>query len=139
MVEYGVVLTLAGQPLSERLLSIDRQMAALLNRYHPDAVAIEELFFCKNVTTALLVGQARGVTILSAARTGVPVFDYKPMVIKQAITGYGKASKTQMQSMVQMLLNIEEIPKPDDAADAVAVAVCHLHNRRLADLIDNAD
>ena len=137
--EYGVVLTLAGQPLSERLLSIDRQMTALLNRYHPDAVAIEELFFCKNVTTALLVGQARGVTILGAARTGVPVFDYKPMVIKQAITGYGKASKMQMQSMVQMLLNIEEIPKPDDAADAVAVAVCHLHNRRLADLIDNAD
>jgi crossover junction endodeoxyribonuclease RuvC len=94
-------------------------------------VAVEELFFCRNVTTALIVGQARGVAILSAARAGVPVREYKPMEVKQAVTGYGRAPKTQVQEMVRLLLNLDHVPKPDDAADAVAVAVCHIHNVRL--------
>jgi crossover junction endodeoxyribonuclease RuvC len=125
------VTTSAGQPTPDRLVSIDRDLAALIERYKPDVVAVEELFFCKNVTTALIVGQARGVAILSAARAGVPVREYKPMEVKQAVTGYGRAPKTQVQEMVRLLLNLDHVPQPDDAADAVAVAVCHVHNVRL--------
>lgn len=136
LVEYGTITTPAGQPLSGRLLTIDRGLEALIERHRPDVVAVEELFFCRNVTTALVVGQARGVAILSAARAGVPVYEYRPMAVKQAISGYGQAPKSQVQEMVRMLLELEEVPKPDDAADGVAVAICHLHSIRLADLID---
>jgi crossover junction endodeoxyribonuclease RuvC len=128
---YGAVTTPAGQPTPSRLLSIDRDLGALIERYKPDVVAVEELFFARNVTTALIVGQARGVAILSAARAGVPVREYKPMEVKQAVTGYGRAPKTQVQEMVRLLLNLDQVPQPDDAADAVAVAVCHVHNVRL--------
>jgi crossover junction endodeoxyribonuclease RuvC len=130
-VEYGTVTTLAGQPTPDRLLSIDRDLGALIERFKPDVAAVEELFFCRNVTTALIVGQARGVAILSAARAGVPVREYKPMEVKQAVTGYGRAPKTQVQEMVRLLLNLDRVPQPDDAADAVAVAVCHVYNVRL--------
>jgi crossover junction endodeoxyribonuclease RuvC len=128
---YGTVTTPAGQPTSSRLLSIDRDLEALIHKYEPDVVAIEELFFSRNVTTALIVGQARGVAILSAARAGLPVREYKPMEVKQAVTGYGRAPKTQVQEMVRLLLNLDHVPQPDDAADAVAVAVCHVYNVRL--------
>jgi crossover junction endodeoxyribonuclease RuvC len=128
---YGTVTTLAGQPTPSRLLSIDQDLGALIERYKPDVVAVEELFFARNVTTALIVGQARGVAILSAARAGVPVREYKPMEVKLAVTGYGRAPKAQVQEMVRLLLNLDHVPKPDDAADAVAVAVCHVHNVRL--------
>jgi crossover junction endodeoxyribonuclease RuvC len=138
LVAYGAITTPAGQPLPERLLSIDRQLDALLEEHHPDVVAVEELFFCRNVTTALIVGQARGVAILGAARRGLPVYEYKPMAIKQAISGYGKAPKSQVQEMVRMLLNLDQVPQPDDAADGIAVAVCHLHNARLEDLLQDA-
>jgi crossover junction endodeoxyribonuclease RuvC len=130
-IEYGAVTTQAGQPTPSRLLSIDRDLGALIERFKPDVVAVEELFFARNVTTALIVGQARGVAILSAARAGVPVCEYKPMQVKQAVTGYGRAPKAQVQEMVRLLLNLDHVPKPDDAADAVAVAVCHVHNVRL--------
>jgi crossover junction endodeoxyribonuclease RuvC len=130
-IAYGTVTTPAGQPTPSRLLSIDRDLGALIERYKPDVVAVEELFFCKNVTTALIVGQARGVAILSAARVGLPVREYKPMEVKLAVTGYGRAPKTQVQEMVRLLLNLDHVPQPDDAADAVAVAVCHIHNVRL--------
>jgi crossover junction endodeoxyribonuclease RuvC len=130
-IAYGVVTTPAGQPTPDRLVSIDRELGALIERFRPDVVAVEELFFCKNVTTALIVGQARGVAILSAARAGLPVREYKPMEVKQAVTGYGRAPKTQVQEMVRLLLNLDHVPQPDDAADAVAVAVCHVHNVRL--------
>ena len=130
-IEYGTVTTPAGQPMPSRLLSIDAELGALIERYKPDVVAVEELFFCRNVTTALIVGQARGVVILTAARAGVPVSEYKPMEVKQAVTGYGRAPKAQVQEMVRLLLNLDHVPQPDDAADAVAVAVCHVHNVRL--------
>jgi crossover junction endodeoxyribonuclease RuvC len=139
LVEYGTVTTPAGQPLAERLLSIDEELRALIDKHRPDVVAVEEMFFGKNVTTAMIVGQARGVAILAAARAGLPVREYKPMAVKQAITGYGKASKSQMQEMVRLLLNLEDVPKPDDAADAVAVAICHVYAARLDELMDSAD
>lgn len=138
LLEYGTITTPAGQPIAERLLDIDRQFGALLKQHSPDVVAVEELFFARNVTTALVVGQARGVLILGAARAGLPVVEYKPMEVKQAVTGYGKAPKAQMQDMVRMLLDLDHIPQPDDAADGVAVAVCHIHNSRLASLLDES-
>jgi crossover junction endodeoxyribonuclease RuvC len=138
MVDYGAITTPAREPIPERLLTIDRELGALVAKHHPDVVAIEELFFCKNVTTAMIVGQARGVIILGAARSGLPIFEYKPMEIKQAIAGYGKAPKSQVQEMVRMLLGLDHVPKPDDAADGIAVAVCHIHNNRLAGMIASA-
>ncbi len=139
LLEYGVIATAADLPTAERLLEIARQFDILLQRHTPDVVAIEELFFARNVTTALVVGEARGVLILGAARAGVPVVEYRPMEIKQAVAGYGKAPKTQVQEMVRMLLNLDHIPQPDDAADGVAVAVCHIHHRRLATLLKEAE
>lgn len=135
LIEYGTIVTQAGLPTAERLLDIAGQFDALLKRLTPDVVAVEELFFARNVTTALVVGEARGVLILGAARAGLPIAEYRPVEIKQAIAGYGKASKTQVQEMVRMLLNLDHIPQPDDAADGVAVAVCHIHSYRLAGLI----
>ena len=134
-IEYGAITTTSKQPLPERLVSIAQQLDRLLAQHQPDAVAVEELFFCRNVTTALVVGQARGVVILGAAQHGLPVFEYKPMEIKQAISGYGKAPKSQVQAMVRMLLELQETPQPDDAADGLAVAICHLHNVRLRGII----
>jgi crossover junction endodeoxyribonuclease RuvC len=135
LLEYGVFTTESSLPLPERLLQIDSDLSGLLEKHSPDVVAGEELFFCQNVTTALIVGQARGVVILGAARSGLPVYEYKPMAIKQAVSGYGKASKSQVQEMVRMLLGLDHIPQPDDSADGVAVAICHLHSARLNDMI----
>jgi crossover junction endodeoxyribonuclease RuvC len=135
LVEYGVVTTPAKQLLPERLLAIDAELGALIAKYQPDVVAVEEMFFGRNVTTALIVGQARGVALLCAARAGLPIHEYKPNAVKQAITGYGRASKTQMQEMVRMLLNLDHVPQPDDAADAVAVAICHVYSARLDELV----
>ena len=135
LVDYGTNTTPPGERLPKRLLTLDRGLNTLLQALHPDVVAVEELFFCKNVSTALIVGQARGVAILSAARQGLQVFEYKPMAIKQAISGYGKAPKSQVQEMVRMLLNLDQVPQPDDAADGVAVAICHLHNARLQSIL----
>ena len=137
LVEYGTIITPAGQPMPDRLLTIDRELGTLIERRRPDVAAVEELFFCRNVATALVVGQARGVVILAVARAGVPVCEYKPMAVKQAITGYGRAPKSQMQEMVRMLLNLDHIPQPDDAADAVAIAICHLCNIRLSSLLSS--
>jgi crossover junction endodeoxyribonuclease RuvC len=137
VVDYGAITTPAWEPLPKRLLTIDRELGTLLYEYSPDVVAIEELFFCKNVTTALLVGQARGVVILAAARNALPVYEYKPMAVKQSISGYGKAPKSQVQEMVRMLLDLDAVPQPDDAADGLAVAICHLHSVRLKSLINN--
>jgi crossover junction endodeoxyribonuclease RuvC len=136
LVTYGAIATAAEDPLPERLLSIQQQLDRLLAEHEPDVVAVEELFFCRNVTTALVVGQARGVEILTAARHGLPVYEYKPMAVKQAVSGYGQASKAQVQEMVRLLLDLDEVPQPDDAADGVAVAICHLHSARLQGIID---
>lgn len=106
-------------------------MLQLIDRYKPEAVALEKLFFNRNVTTAMSVGQARGVLVLAAVQRGLPVAEYTPMQVKQAIVGYGKAEKKQVQEMVRMYLKLSAVPKPDDVADALAVAVCHAHSYTL--------
>ena len=138
LIRCGVILTAAGTPMPERLLAIHREVTELIRAYAPDAVAIEALFFGRNVTTALTVGQARGVVLLAAAQAGLPIFEYKPAEVKQALSGYGGADKRQMQEMVRIMLGLDEIPRPDDAADAAAVAICHLHSQRLRRLMENA-
>ena len=121
----GAITTPAGQNFSARLETIYRDMCALLEATQPDAVAIEELFFGHNVTTAIGVAQSRGVILLAIYQAGVPVYEYKPMQVKQAVAGYGKATKHQVQEMTKRLLHLEKLPKPDDAADAIAIALCH--------------
>ena len=129
-VDYGVILTPAKTPLAERLQMLYDRLRALLDRYAPDGAAVEKLFFQKNVTTAMSVGQARGVLLLALAQAGLSVAEYTPNEIKEAVTGYGSAGKTQVQRMVQMLLALEAPPRPDDAADALAVALCHAQHLR---------
>lgn len=128
VVEYGKITTEAKKSLPERLLIIYNELEELLKKHNPDAVAVEELFFNNNAKTAINVGQARGVILLCAAKHTKEVFEYTPLQVKQAVVGYGRAEKNQVQQMVKMLLNLEKIPKPDDVADALAVAVCHAHS-----------
>ncbi len=131
LVDCGVILTSAQEPMPQRLLLLHNHLLALLAAHRPDAVAVEELFFNKNVRTAIAVGQARGVVLLAAAQAGVPVYEYTPLQVKQAVVGYGRAEKHQVQEMVRILLALDSIPQPDDAADAVAVALCHLQSFNL--------
>ena len=125
LVRYGVITTPAGIPLSSRLLQISQEMADLLGQFRPDEVAVEELFFTKNITTGIAVAHGRGVILLELERAGVPVYEYTPMQVKQAVAGYGKADKRQVMAMTARLLKMKEIPRPDDAADALALAICH--------------
>lgn len=127
-IDYGVIKTEAGTPFPDRLLAIDQALTELSNRYKPDCFVIEELFFSRNTTTAIGTAQARGVAVVAAARAGVPVFEYTPAQVKQAVTGYGRAEKKQIQEMVRLLLKLSRMPRPDDAADALAVAICHAHS-----------
>lgn len=136
-VAYGVIKTPAGAPLAERLLQLREDLLALLEQYRPDVAAVEELFFGTNARTAILVGQARGVVLLTLAEAHLPIAEYTPLQAKQAITGYGQADKLQMQHMVRILLSLEELPKPDDAADALALAICHHHTARMAGLLQS--
>lgn len=124
---YGAITTKAGVPLPDRLSEIYHDMLELLNRVKPDAAAIEELFFNTNVTTGIAVAQARGVIVLACAQSGVPVFQYTPLQVKMAVVGYGRAEKKQVMEMTRIMLGLEKIPRPDDAADALAVALCHAH------------
>jgi len=135
---YGVVTTPSDQALPQRLQTIHRKVVKLAQDWEPDAAAVEELYFSVNARTAMSVGQARGVILLAMAEAGLPVSEYSPLVIKQALTGYGGADKRQMQEMVRMVLGLSETPRPDDAADALAVAVCHLHSARLRALENSA-
>ena len=134
VMDYGVIRTSSELSMPSRLTSIFRDLNVLLELHRPDAFAIEELFFNKNIKTALTVGHARGVSILSASNMDIPVFEYTPLQVKQAIVGYGRADKRQMQQMVKLLLNLREIPRPDDAADALAVAICHGNSSRFSNL-----
>lgn len=127
----GVMRTQAKTAMALRLKDLYQQMVQIIEIYHPDVVAVEELFFNKNVTTALSVGQARGVILLAAAGAGLEIAEYTPLQVKQGIVGYGRAEKRQVQEMVRMLLCLPEIPKPDDAADALAIAICHAHSRKM--------
>ena len=125
LINYGCIETKAGVPMQNRLRTLQLGIRDLLNIYRPDDVAFEELFFARNVTTALMVGAARGAAIIAAAEYTNNLYEYTPMQIKQAITGYGKADKKQIQQMVKLLLKLDDIPKPDDAADAIACAITH--------------
>ena len=133
-VAHGVITTPSDLPLPDRLVMIHRELTALIERFKPDHAAVEELFFNKNVRTALAVGHARGVIMLTLAQAGVRIFEYTPLEVKLAVTGSGRADKRQMQQMITLLLNLDHIPKPDDAADALAIAVCHLHSAGIAAL-----
>lgn len=124
-VAYDAVTTRAHTPLEERLEKVYNGVNEIIKNYKPDVMSIEELFFNNNAKTALTVGQARGVIILAAVKNGVPVYEYTPLQVKQALTGYGRAGKTQIQQMMKSMLGLTEIPKPDDVADALAIAVCH--------------
>lgn len=135
-VQYGCIQTEAHTPQEERLLQIYESAGALMDKYKPDAVAVEKLFFNRNVTTAFAVGQARGVIILAAAQRRLPVAEYTPLQVKQAVVGYGKAEKRQVQEMVKMFLKLSAVPKPDDVADALAVAICHAHSAVMATKIN---
>ena len=127
-VAHGVITTPSDLPLPDRLVLLQRALRGVIDQYRPDHAAVEELFFNKNVRTALSVGHARGVILLTLAQAGVRIFEYTPLEVKQAVTGSGRADKRQMQQMVTLLLGLDHIPKPDDAADALAIAVCHLHS-----------
>jgi crossover junction endodeoxyribonuclease RuvC len=129
-INCGCITTCAGLPLAGRLSCIYDDVKSLIKKYRPDVVAMEELFFFKNVKTAMTVSHARGVLVLAAQKSGLPIFEYTPLQIKQALTGYGRADKKQIQEMVKGILNLNKIPKPDDAADALAVAICHANSAK---------
>lgn len=132
LVEAGVIRTAASLSQGERLQEVYRGVLALAQGFRPDAAAVEEVFFSRNVRTALAVGQARGVVLLALADARVPVHEYKPTVVKETVTGYGAADKKQVQEMVRLLLHLEEALRPDDVADAAAIAMCHLQCSRFA-------
>ncbi len=131
-VDYGCIRTPADQPLAERLLEIRAAISDLIATHEPSLVAVERLFFNRNVQTAFAVGQARGAILLTAAEHGLPVFEFTPNEVKMAVTGYGRAPKEQVQRMVQIVLGLPELPHPDDAADALAIAICLAHSRPVA-------
>ena len=134
VVDFGAVVTPAGIPMPERLLELHSKLTDVILLHQPESGAVEKLFFQNNVTTAISVGQARGVALLALAQAGLVVAEYTPMEVKQAVAGYGGADKNQIQQMVRALLNLDQIPTPDDAADALAVAICHLHSYRFRQL-----
>jgi crossover junction endodeoxyribonuclease RuvC len=136
LVAYGVIETPAGMPLPERLLLLHAKLSELLLLHHPASGAVEKLFFQRNVRTAMTVGQARGVAMLALAQAGLPVAEYTPLEVKQAVVGYGGADKNQVQQMVRALLSLADIPRPDDAADALAVAICHAHSLRFNSFLE---
>ena len=125
MIHYGAITTSAGLPLATRLVQISQDLEQLIAQFKPDEIAIEELFFSKNITTGIAVAHARGVILYTAERLQVPIYEYTPMQVKQAVVGYGLAEKHQVMDMTRRLLKLKAIPRPDDAADALAIAICH--------------
>jgi crossover junction endodeoxyribonuclease RuvC len=138
VVDYGVIQTPANSPMPQRLLLLYKQLKDIVLLHRPDSAAVEKLFFQKNVRTAISVGQGRGVAILALAESDMEIAEYTPLEVKQAVVGYGGADKVQVQLMVRNLLDLDEIPQPDDAADALAVAICHIHSARLQSLLDSS-
>lgn len=128
VVNYGAITTEAGKPFDGRLKEIYDDMCSLLDMAKPDCMSIERLYFTNNKTTGIDVAQARGVIMLAAAQRGIEIYEYTPLQVKQAVVGYGRAEKHQVQEMVKNILNLKEVPKPDDTADAVALAICHGHS-----------
>lgn len=135
LLDYGCITTSKLLPLPERLNQISCDLAEIVKEWEPDAIGIEEIFFSKNVKTAIHVAHARGVLMQKLSSEGYPVFEYKPQQIKDAVCGYGKAEKIQVQKMVQMILKMDHLPKPDDAADALGVAICHANCAKYQSLI----
>ena len=125
MIQYGAITTAAGLPLATRLAQIAADMEQLIVQFKPDEIAVEELFFSKNITTGIAVAHARGVILCTAERLQIPIYEYTPMQVKQAVAGYGLAEKQQVMDMTRRLLKLKAVPKPDDAADALAIAICH--------------
>lgn len=136
--EYGIVSTDSKTPTELRLQQIYEGLKNLIARHRPDYFVVEELFFNTNARTAIAVGQARGVCLLVAADGEIPLAEYTPLQVKQSVVGYGRADKSQVQQMVKAILNLEKIPKPDDAADALALAICHAHSYRANDLLEKS-
>lgn len=133
VLDYGVISTSSKEEFPTRLKFIHQSLNKLIKKYRPDVLVAEQLFFCKNVKTALLVGQARGVILLTAILNKLPAYEFTPLQVKQSVCGYGKAEKSQVQSMVKILLNLKSIPKPDDAADALAIALTYLNSKKFLD------
>ncbi len=134
VIEYGVITTKLEDSISGRLLKINNKLEELIGNFKPEVVSVEEIFFNKNAKTALAAAQGRGAAILAAAKNGIEVFEYTPLEVKQAVVGYGRAEKQQVQQMVKVILNLAEKPKPDDAADALAIAICHCHSYKIGKL-----
>jgi crossover junction endodeoxyribonuclease RuvC len=130
-VEFGVIRTNPKVPLAQRLLKINTRLQELIQEYQPDEFAVEDVFVAKNAKSSLKLGQARGAILLTAAQAGLEVAEYTPLEVKQSVVGYGRADKTQVQQMVKVLLKLREIPQPDDAADALAIAICHHHSMKM--------
>jgi crossover junction endodeoxyribonuclease RuvC len=136
VVTYGAITTPSDWKLPRRLEHIYRELTVRITQYQPTDAVVEKLFFSKNVRTALSVGQARGVALLAAAQANLGIYEYTPLEVKQAVVGYGRADKNQVQQMVRMLLQLDELPQPDDAADALAMAICHAHSARFERMKD---
>ncbi len=134
LIYYGTIRTSSDLEMDRRLLKIHQELDEILQRYQPDAVAIEQLFHHKNAKTVITVAQARGVLIMTAAAKHLEICEYTPLQVKQAVCGYGSAEKKQVQLMVKQILHMENVPKPDDAADALAIAICHLHSCRMGNI-----
>ncbi|MFZ1720031.1 MAG: crossover junction endodeoxyribonuclease RuvC [Candidatus Moraniibacteriota bacterium] len=134
IVDFGHISTSPKTPMTERLLEISKDLEEIITKYEPEEAGVEELFFAKNVKTAMTVSQARGAILLTLERFCVNIFEYKPNEIKLSLTGYGRADKPQMQEMVKAILKLKSIPKPDDAADACAIAICHANSRKMKTL-----
>ena len=133
MLEYGAVTSVSTMHFPLRLKHIYESYIEMIDKYRPDAIAVEELFYNKNVKTAIAVGEARGVHLLAAQMKDIPLYEYTPLQIKQGIVGYGRAEKKQVQEMVKLILGLDKIPKPDDAADGLAVAICHAHSLKFCE------
>lgn len=134
LVDYGVILTDSKTPFGERLLQLFNDLCSIIDQHNPDHMAVESIFFFKNQKTVINVSQARGVILLAGKIKNKATFDYTPLQVKTSVTGYGRAEKKQVQKMIQMIFGLKEVPKPDDAADAVAIAVCHISSYRSSNL-----
>lgn len=138
LVDFGAIMTSSSDPMERRLLLLYEGISDVISRHQPDVLAVEQLFFARNVTNAIAVGQARGVVLLAAAQHNMAVHEYKPNEVKLTVAGYGGAGKHQVQEMVRITLDLDDIPRPDDAADALAVAICHVFNNRLTSIIERS-
>ena len=136
LVEYGCIRTKAGYDVAARLDTIYRDIQAIILKLKPDVMAVEKIFFNRNVSSAMQVGEARGVVMLAGGHFHLPIYEYTPLQVKQAVVGYGRAEKQQVQHMIRVILSLSAVPAPDDAADALAIAICHGHSRKMQSILE---